>query len=57
MKACDEFKIKSPNDKEALQKAKEEVYKQGFYEGVMLVGDYKGMKVQEAKPLVRKDMI
>lgn len=38
-------------------KAKEEVYKIGFYEGKMLIGKYKGMKVCDAKPLVRKDMI
>lgn len=57
LKACEEFKVNSMNDKEPLAKAKERVYLLGFYEGVMLVGDYKGLKVQDAKPLVKKDMI
>ncbi|CAD8104543.1 unnamed protein product [Paramecium primaurelia] len=55
--ACDQFQIKSLKDKDLLQKAKEEVYKAGFYEGKMIIGKYKGMKVCDAKPLVRKDMI
>ena len=31
---CDELKIKSQNDREQLQEAKERVYLKGFYEGV-----------------------
>ncbi|KAJ7284737.1 hypothetical protein C8J57DRAFT_1289471 [Mycena rebaudengoi] len=31
--------------------------KDGFYNGVMLVGEFKGMKVEEAKPRVRERMI
>jgi leucyl-tRNA synthetase len=33
------------------------VYLKGFYEGVMLVGIGASMKVQDAKPIVRKQMI
>lgn len=29
----------------------------GFYEGVMLVGEGKDMKVQDAKPIVKKSMM
>lgn len=32
---CDRLKIKSQNDTELLGKAKEEVYKKGFYDGVI----------------------
>lgn len=51
------LKIQSPKDKEKLAEAKELAYKEGFYQGIMLVGKYKGKKVEEAKPLVRQDMI
>lgn len=57
LKACDEFKVNSQNDKELLVKAKEKVYLKGFYEGVMLIGKCKGMKVQDAKPIVRKELL
>lgn len=49
--------IKSQNDKEKLKQAKDEVYLKGFYEGVMLVGSAAGKTVQEAKPIVREEMI
>ncbi len=32
-------------------------YKEGFYSGTMLVGDFKGESVQEAKQKVRRQMI
>ena len=38
VKACEEFKINSMNDKELLQKAKDHVYLLGFYDGVLKVG-------------------
>ena len=43
---CDLLKIQSQNDKEKLAEAKEMVYQKGFYEGVMLVGEFKGKPVQ-----------
>lgn len=57
VKLCEDFKIKSQNDKDLLAKAKEQAYNKGFYEGVMLVGNYKGEKVQDAKIKVKKDLI
>jgi hypothetical protein len=42
---CERLDIKSSKDTEKLKKAKEEVYLKGFYEGVMIVGECKGMKV------------
>lgn len=42
---CERLDIKSSKDTEKLKRAKEEVYLKGFYEGVMLVGECKGMKV------------
>lgn len=53
VRACEEFKIKSQNDTEKLAQAKAKVYLAGFYDGVVLVGDHKGKKVSEAKPLIQ----
>lgn len=36
VKACDEFKIRSQNDRDQLQEAKEKVYLKGFNEGVRI---------------------
>ncbi|KAF8133142.1 hypothetical protein K438DRAFT_1947775 [Mycena galopus ATCC 62051] len=44
-------------DVKQLAEAKEIAYKEGFYNGVMLVGEFKGMNVEEAKPKVRERMI
>lgn len=55
--ACEQLKIQSQNDKEKLTEAKERVYLKGFYDGVMLVGEYKGKKVQEVKKVIQKKMI
>lgn len=54
---CKEKKIKSQNDRKALDEAKDICYKKGFHEGVMIIGDYKGSKVLEAKNLVKKELI
>lgn len=43
--SCEEFKVKSQNDKAQLLLAKDKVYLKGFYDGVMLIGSQKGMKV------------
>jgi leucyl-tRNA synthetase len=49
--------IKSPNDKEKLKKAKEEVYTQGFYKGIIDIGPYKGQLVKDVKEKVKEDLI
>lgn len=51
------LKINSQKDTKQLAEAKEIAYKEGFYSGTMLVGDFKGEPVQEAKPKVRAQMI
>ena len=56
VKACDDLKIKSQNDKDLLTEAKELTYKKGFYEGTIIVGEYAGQKVQDVKKLVQKKM-
>ncbi|KAI1818353.1 leucyl-tRNA synthetase [Poronia punctata] len=50
------MKINSPKDQK-LPEAKEIAYKEGFYSGVMIYGEFKGMSVQEAKPLVKKQLV
>jgi leucyl-tRNA synthetase len=52
-----QMKIQSPKDTKLLAEAKEAVYRDGFYNGVMLIGKYKGEKVEEAKPKVRDDLL
>jgi leucyl-tRNA synthetase len=54
---CITLDIKSSKDKDKLKQAKDEVYLKGFYEGVMLVGSCTGMKVCDAKPVVRQELI
>jgi leucyl-tRNA synthetase len=40
-----------------LAEAKEMVYLKGFYEGTMLVGEQVGKSVQEAKPLIKQQLL
>ena len=54
---CEELKIQSTKDTALLATAKERVYKEGFYNGRMLVGAYAGMAVQEAKDRIRNDLV
>lgn len=52
-----QLKIQSQNDKDKLLQAKEMVYMKGFYDGVMLVGEYKGKKIQDIKKSIQKTLI
>lgn len=59
---CAEFlvndlKINSPKDAVQLAAAKELAYKEGFYNGTMIIGDYRGESVEVAKPKVKKDLV
>lgn len=56
-KLCTELKIQSQRDTKQLAEAKEIAYKEGFYNGTMSVGDFKGEKVEDAKPKVREQII
>ncbi|THH28181.1 hypothetical protein EUX98_g6001 [Antrodiella citrinella] len=51
------LKIQSAKDAKQLAEAKEIAYKEGFYNGTMLVGEYKGEFVQDAKAKVRDSMV
>ena len=53
---CGHFGIKSQNDRDLLAKAKEIAYQEGFYNGVMAVGEWKGKPVQEAKNLIKQHL-
>jgi len=54
---CEKLKITSFNDKAKLEQAKDETYLKGFTSGVMTAGPHAGMKVSEAKPIIRDEMI
>ncbi len=54
---CQELKIQSQRDTKQLAEAKDLAYKEGFYNGTMTVGDFKGSSVADAKPKVRQQMI
>ncbi|KAJ5231041.1 hypothetical protein N7489_011749 [Penicillium chrysogenum] len=51
-----QLKINSPKDVTQLAQAKDLAYMEGFYKGTMLVGNYKGEPVSEAKDKVRKEL-
>ena len=54
---CAQKKISSQNDSVKLAEAKEVCYLKGFYEGVMKIGKYSGKKVEDAKALVKNDLV
>lgn len=57
VKVYEDLKIQSQNDKDKLTQAKELVYLKGFYDGVLLVGKYKGKKIQDVKKSIQNDLI
>jgi leucyl-tRNA synthetase len=56
---CKKMNIKSQYERSKLDNATKIIYKLGFHKGVMNenAGKYKGMKVEKAKELVKKDLI
>ncbi|KAI0516787.1 leucyl-tRNA synthetase [Xylaria bambusicola] len=50
------MKINSPKDQK-LAEAKDIAYKEGFYSGVMVFGEFAGKTVIEAKPLVKAQLL
>ncbi|KAJ1878218.1 cytosolic leucyl tRNA synthetase, partial [Kickxella alabastrina] len=54
---CEQMKINSQKDRKQLEDAKEAAYKEGFYNGIMSVGEFKGLSVIDAKPKVREQLI
>lgn len=56
---CEKMGIRSQDDREKLEHAKEEIYRAGFYAGVMneRCGPYAGMGVEQAKEAIRKALI
>lgn len=51
------LKIASPKDTKQLEEAKELAYKEGYYQGIMEIGDFKGEKVEDAKTKVRQQLL
>ncbi|KAI9795977.1 MAG: 2-isopropylmalate synthase [Sarcosagium campestre] len=52
-----QFKINSPKDAKQLAEAKELAYKEGFYKGTMIFGEFKDQRVDVAKPKVQAKLI
>jgi leucyl-tRNA synthetase len=57
VKLVEDLGIKSQKDKDLLLKAKDMCYLKGFNEGVMTVEAHQGVKVKDAKLVVRQMMI
>lgn len=55
--AYEQFKIQSQNDRDKLIEAKELVYLKGFYDGVLLVGEFAGKKVEDVKKELKIKLI
>ena len=53
----EKMKINSPKDAKQLAEAKDLAYKEGYYKGTMLMGDFKGQSVEAAKPKVKEALI
>ncbi|XP_047517549.1 leucine--tRNA ligase, cytoplasmic [Pieris napi] len=52
-----QLKIQSQNDREKLNQAKDMVYLKGFYDGVLLVGEFKGKKIQDVKKNIQNQLV
>ena len=57
LKLVEKMKINSPKDAKQLAEAKALANKAGFYHGTMVYGEFDGMKVQDAKPLIRQQLL
>jgi leucyl-tRNA synthetase len=57
VEAYEKYKVKSQHDKEALAAIKTELYKKGYYDGIMLAGPYKGEKVSVVKSSIKNQLI
>lgn len=55
--AYNQFKVQSQNDRDKLLQAKELTYLKGFYDGVLLVGEFAGKKVQDVKKDVKAYLV
>ena len=55
----DRMGIENQMERDKLEKAKDEIYRTGYYTGVMNedCGDISGMKVEEAKDVIKRKMI
>ena len=51
------MKINSSKDTKQLAEAKDLAYKEGYYKGTMVIGDFKGESVESAKPKVKEALI
>lgn len=56
-KLVETMKISSPKDAKLLAEAKDIAYKEGFYKGKMVVGDFLGESVEIAKPKVKAALV
>jgi leucyl-tRNA synthetase len=56
-KCYEDLKIQSHKDTDKLKQAKDMCYMEGFYKGIMMVGNCSGKKVEEAKPIVKAQLI
>jgi leucyl-tRNA synthetase len=50
------MKIASPKDSKQLEEAKELAYKEGYYQGVLLVGEHKGQRVSAVKDSIHQTL-
>lgn len=56
-KCVHDMKISGPNDKAKLEEAKKLCYYKGFHHGTMIIGEYKGKSVIEAKEAIKKQLL